>query len=252
MNFFSIAWSKPLLKGNDPTKLIANAYFPCYIRATPQIQTYIDLHGKWFGDAASNYTVYGVLGGTRVIAGVIVAQSQYGARVEFSPLAHTQVDGFEIELNSGLGSSLTGSVTTPLSSGSVVITTTAGTTVGGMTIGNHYAAQNTGGPWYGYPVGHPLYAPLHYMSGKNHNGKVLGTIGDGFAGLGTLGLLSYVLSAEQSIVYFVAEAASIDFWTTDPNPSDNTGSLSYILWNAAIIGRQIQLSPATLHNVCAG
>lgn len=99
-NFFSLVWSKPFLDGADSSKLTSYARFPCKIRSNSLTPTYLLIQGLWAGDAASNYHVYGVLGGVRVATATVTADPRWN-RAEFSVGFDTQVDGFEIELDAG-------------------------------------------------------------------------------------------------------------------------------------------------------
>jgi len=123
-NFYPLVWSKPYLDGSDSTKLISNAYFPCKVRSNPRTQTFIDFNVQFYGDASTNFTVYAVYGGSRVLTGrLAVGIGTYAFRAYFDVVSDTLIDGFEIELNSS-GSGWTGGPATLTPSGEFVCTST--------------------------------------------------------------------------------------------------------------------------------
>ncbi len=126
-NSFSLAWS-PITLNGEVGPYISKAYFPCWIRAVGgTLTTRITLSAFYGGDAASNFSIFAIKDGSRVLTGTLapygVGQNTY-LSATFSPLSDLQVDGFEIELDAS----------TP--SGAVIdnVTTDNGGTVNDLTI----------------------------------------------------------------------------------------------------------------------
>lgn len=107
MNFFPLFWNKRLLVGDDATKLVSTAAFPCKVKDN----TYIDFSVFFGGDAADHVTVYAVQGGSRVLTATLAGGiGRYTFRAYFDPVTPTLVDGFEIELDEGFAWTPTASI----------------------------------------------------------------------------------------------------------------------------------------------
>lgn len=240
-NQFSIGWDKSLLDGGDPTKLIARAYFPCRLRSNIYLRSQLAIGMTFYGDAESHFSIYGIKGGARVISASPPISANY--TVSFQPTSDLEVDGFEIELEAGLGSPVEYVPMDVVLSGAVAATDSNGVAVA-CTSGELYGIETIGGPWF--------------------NGATNRTFTNWLANAGdhyTTGL-TYVFSeitAESSVPgepytrkYFYAPASNVGYFRCyDDYFVDNSGSISYILRNAEVRGRRIYLGGITLVNVCA-
>ena len=257
-NFFGLSWSINELRGEDSTKLSAFAYFPCKIRATGGIwETYLDLSGTWFADAKTNYNVYGIKGGARILTASVSSRATNN-RAEFSPLSDTEVDGFEIALNAGLGSPVEYVPGSVVSTGSVLATNSLGQDIDCVT-GQWYSLEAVSGHWryqagafplllfYNFWIGpgHEDYAGIGYTPTKPPSGGFSLQIPAGCSYSEQVG------SSNYGRTYFLAGGTTVNFCVSDFLFGDNDGSLGYALRNAEVRGRRIQLGGLVLHNVCA-
>jgi hypothetical protein len=231
-NMFPVTWSRTFLDGLQSDKLKAFFYVSCKIRpSSDPYNTYIALPGLWSGDAPFNYNVYGLLAGVRVITAT-VTQARSGNRADFSPVSTVEVDGFEIELTSGVG--------TAFNYGDVIAT---GTVQANDELGN----------------AHPVFTPnkvfsLEGLSGSWEPGG--GNPTNYEVGLKT-GTVFLVRELRETAIspyfrrYYVALLSTHNVSVLDgPGQfADNTGSMTYAIRNAT--GRQIDLAQSTLFNVCA-
>lgn len=105
-NAYSVSFSPRTLTGGVGP-FIAKAYFPCFIRGTGGILT-TSLTVGWnaSGDAITNFSVFAVAGGSRVLTGTVTNATNGGFTADFTPLSDTQVDGFEVELDAGENSGI--------------------------------------------------------------------------------------------------------------------------------------------------
>lgn len=255
LNFFPLIWSKPFLNGVDSTKLISYAYFPCKIRSNPLTPTSIHVKGKWDGDAPQNWALYGVLGGVRVVQASVTG-GIVNNFATFNVLSDTEVDGFEIELNAGLGSTISQiGVGGILASGSVGANDAVGDSVP-TTSGAAYAIEGSGGP-FTVQSGRKAYTIMCSLNGGASFDGAFGSreepIGsDDYIFVDETALSMYV---EQLGVYgrayYFATSSSIVIRAGRDNYFGGSGSIGYALRSATIIGRAISLYQSTLNNVCA-
>lgn len=256
-NVFSLGWDMTELRGEDPTKLSAKAYFPCVVRAAGSLfETEMALPGTFFGDAPTHYNVYGILGGSRIITGT-VTHNKSGNSVHFSPLTDTAVDGFEVALEAGLGTELEFVVGAIIETGTVQATDDAGDLATQLEVGNYYSLNAWGGPWKKTSTW-----PNEYDFIAGNGALQTGATGIGLASInstdtefhldmGSMGVYAYAINTLYGLVIFQATAAAVGFVVADGYKADNTGSLGYTLRDVTANGRRILLGGATLHNVCA-
>lgn len=256
-NSFSLNWDIRDMRGDDPATLSSKAYFPCKIRATGGIYTTsINLPGTWQGDARLHYNVYGFKGGARVITAAIT-QNKGGNVATFSPLTDTEVDGFEVALEAGLGSELEYEVGDIIKYDTVAATTDYNLDSYSLTVGNYYAVNAWGGPWYpitGYPASYSILVSCGiYSTGVPGIGLRFADASSTIFNLnmGTLGLEARAISSLYGLIIFQATDAAWGVVVDDNVKADNLGSIGYTLRNVTAKGRRILLGGAILHNVCA-
>jgi hypothetical protein len=227
------------------------------IRADGSVyETSINLPGTWFGDAPTNYNVYGTLGGSRILTAT-VSTNKYGNVAQFTPISDTQVDGFEVALASGIGSDIEYVVEDIVETGTVAATDDAGSLSTSLTVGNYYSLNAWGGPWQkatGWPMEYDFIAGNGiYNTGATGIGLASDDISTTSFHLdvGTLGIEAYALNSLYGLVIFQATAGPVGFVVADGAKSDNLGTLGYTLRNVSASGRRILLGGAILHNVCA-
>jgi len=253
-NFYNLAWDKSWLIGTDSDKLIARCYFPCIIRSSFLTST-LDLRGFWYGDAKNNYGVYAVKDGSRVLTASVTHNAQ-GNTATFSPLSDTLVDGFEIELSSGVGSIVQYLPGNVVRTGSVNANNSGGENVP-VTEGNYYSIEATGGPWRWQTIGvEGTYSFYNFWRGSGPN-PVTGGLGynDRLPGFNLFTppgcLYAENINGVYGRAYFLADVTGIfNFCVADFNFGDNQGTLGYVLREAQAIGRRIALINLVIKNVC--
>ena len=105
-NSFGLSWSKSVISGADPDR-IAQALFPCKLRAAPQFNgpSVLVIGIRYEGSARTRVHVYGISGGSRVIEGTVTPPPEgddwTATSVLFAPVSALNVDGFELELEAG-------------------------------------------------------------------------------------------------------------------------------------------------------
>ena len=256
-NHFSLSWDITELRGEDSTKLSAKAYFPCMIRADGSVyETSINLPGTWFGDAPTHYNVYGILGGSRVITGT-VSHNKGGNVAQFNPLTDTQVDGFEVLLEAGLGADLEYVVGDILTTGTVSATVDVNVDPYALTIGEYYAVNAWGGPWKHAPDWPDVYSIL-VACGEKWTGvpgiglsALVSNATTFFLNVGDLGVAAYALNSLYGLIIFQATDTGWGVVVDDFEKENNVGSIGYTLRSVTVNGRRILLGGAILHNVCA-
>jgi len=260
-NQFPLSWSRTNLDGTNSDTLTAHAYFPCKIRASGSFaESYIKLNGLWGGDSKNFWHVYATLGGSRILTATVTHNTN-GNFAYFAPISDTEIDGFDFEIDAGIGSIITGA--TPgsiITSGSVNAAGWPSVDLQGfMTVNNWYAIEGTGGPWY--------WADFSPWTGWPNYGFSIN--GSGYVGwdgnsqppsVPTLKLttpadclLSEAIDTYYGRVYYQDDGATCLFRTGVGGGSraDDTGTMGYILKNASVYGRVVQLYNSTLYNVCA-
>jgi len=251
---------------NDVTDVyIAKLYFPCTIRAagaTHPTSITIDntAGGNFYGDAVNHYAVYGVKGGARVITGSIV---HYGSseKINFSPVADTPVDYFEVELETGLGSITQYAVGDRVASGHIAANLiTPNLLAYTLGVGKVYAVENTGGPWVHY-VGDWTETYPQYCAQVGDTYRTTGRIGFNqgypmtvpgvnYAELETLGMAGELIDAIHARIYFTAVEVNLYYRAWDTYPIYNSGSVGVILRNADVLGRRIFFHNTVVYNAC--
>lgn len=110
-----------------------------------------------------------------------------------------------------------------LSSGSVTVSSAAGNTISGLTVGNWYAVTTSGGPWNSPST-------VEYDSQLALDGVMFvdSKVGNGIAHVDSV-------STYYETQYFKATNTSIKIRVQDYSFGDNTGSLSYDIYPAAAI-----------------
>jgi hypothetical protein len=253
-NAFSVSWSPSEISGTGT--LTSRVYFPCKLRSTFGGSS-ITIAGYWYGDAASNYTVYAIKNGVSVVSGSLTSSGTHYATWSFNPLSDTEIDGFEIALTSGIGSTIEYVPGTIVTSGSVSSLSEAGTSLS-VTNGLFYSIESYAGPYQPQMPGTPAWES--YMFQVDGSGRV------GYNNFAWEGANSWLLKptghtyAEfladglHGRTYFTAAASSITYRVYDAPAgqwANNVGSLGYILRNAEARGRRIRLSNTEINNVCA-
>ena len=214
-----LAWDKSEIRGDGT--LVSRVYLPCRIHG--DIGAYYKTSiGGWtaLGDAAGHYTVYGIKDGSRVITGTI----ESGEAVFYSS-STVDVDGFEIELEAGLGDIVSYIAGDAIASGTVQANDETGISVPTV-IGAYYAVDGIGLWWSGVSNAH----------------------GCRFKELDSL--FAEDLSSISSRRYYKATSTTHNVTVNDYIYSDNSGSSAYIARNASIYGRRIVLNSATIKNIC--
>jgi hypothetical protein len=224
-NNFVLQWSKSKILSSDSDR-IAKAYFPCAIRKSgSQNETFIYVGGT-FENCVGGLTLYGVLGGSRVITatGGVTKSYQQGALFTFAPVSAVDVDGFELEIASGSGFEI-GAL---IASGTVQANDGTGDPINGLTIGSYYAVQNDGTPWW---------SGVAYAYGCKFIG-VSSPYGE---------WLSDVVVRN----FYQAAATTHNVTVSDTIFTDNTGQSGYSVYEATSKDRAAYLGGAALNNVCS-
>ena len=244
-NVYATAWNKSELRGESDDR-IATIYYPCKVRASSAIyKTELHIAAQFFGDAAAEFSCYGIKGGARILTG-----TYSNGVVTFAPLTETDVDGFELELNSGLGADVDYVPLEIIDSGSVDANNGSGIDITVPEDG-YYAIENTGGPYntrngdagwnvYSFSVNGSGILGLGYLN--NENTFYLDTP------TGCEGSMQISSKYARTFIYVVG---SVNFRVADFIFYDNQNQLGYILRNARVDGRRIIFTSPTLQNVCA-
>jgi len=122
-----------------------------------------------------------------------------------------------------------------------------------LTIGNSYAIEASGGP---YTVHDPPDAgEAYYVFELDGSGQIGLAYTDAaqvyYLTLPSIGLLAEAVDAYRGRVYFIATGTSVNYRVPDTDYGDNAGTLGYILSNATIVGRALDIYGAVVNNVCA-
>lgn len=238
---FSVTWDKTEVRGEAvlTADRIAKVYFPCTIHGgavfpTNYTKTKLVVNGYFGGDSPTHYTVYGVKNGARVIAGT--QDATFKAWWTFTSATPLALDGFELELDSGVGSITTYTPLDEIASGSVNSTNETGIAVTAV-VDQYYSVESTSGGFW-RDVGHIF--PFSYA-----------------LDLAVGGVRLTLLNSESAIApfvrrYFQATATTV-YARANDNPAqfaDNVGTLGYIVRNARADGRRILISSLSIQNVC--
>jgi hypothetical protein len=227
-----VSWSPSEISGTGT--LTSRVYFPCKLRSTFGGSS-ITLSGYWYGDAAANYTVYAIKDGVSIVSGSLTSSGAHYATWSFNPLSDTVIDGFEIALNSGLGSVIDYVPTDTIASGSATATDSVGTPVTTV-VGQYYAVESLSGSFDPDGAG---VLPLAY--------------GVSFTTVSIV--TSITVSAPAWIRAIQIATATTHNVTVLDNPgqfADNTGGpITWVVRNVEARGRRIRLSNTEINNVCA-
>jgi hypothetical protein len=221
--------------------------------SNPNNASQIAIHAKFWGDARTNFHVYGIVAGQRVIEASVSASAipaggysngyEYtlNGTATFFPLSPLYVDGFEIVLNAGMGTSsyipgdvyLNGSISASNSSPNSH----------GVTVGNYYWVRNTGSPWTGR-LGNPAQTNAYVVLTNSTFPDVLESIVYQYTDYSTSpSREEYVIQATNPTVYVRVSDDQAGF-------GDNAGTLNYEFRNATLEGRKIELSSSTITRIC--
>jgi hypothetical protein len=217
-NVYQLAWDKSELRGDGDR--IARVYFPCKLHeglVLGEWESWLERVGLFFGDASSHYHLYAVVGGVRVLS----ADSSN----KFNPATPLDVDGFELELDEGLGDIISYIPMDIIASGVVQAINEIGIPV--TTIADQYYAVEGWGLWW---------------SG------IAWAYGCQFSGLS--GVYSETPAENYLRAFYKATGNSHNVRVADYLFYDNSGSSNYNVRNARADGRRITLGAVYIHNVC--
>lgn len=249
---------------------VGYSYVPCYIRAsTVRYKTTIRLDGICYGAEGWNgVLVEAIDGGGGVVASAACMEdhSMPGAHTygvyQFSLPAGKEVAGFKITVTAG--STSVYSAKDVVSSVNAPATSTTGIPIGGLVIGQWYAAENAGGPWSDTRRITDLYAyggQFNKGSGFQEN-QIVG-LGPGYDGVrdhvndytivsGECVYAEYVDSAAGVYArgYFQATQSTYYWMVNDLIGSYpyHTGSLGCVIRHATV--KTMQLIQAIITNIC--
>jgi hypothetical protein len=204
-----------------------------------------------YGDAAAHVHLYAISGGSRVL--------ESDSAFMFHPASPLDVDGFELELESGLGDDVVYMPMEIIDSGSIDVNSSVGTLLDGLVEGNYYAIEGTGGPWYwAYFAPWNDYAWRNYHVNIGTGGGVQGGWGrDGNGGTDGIALNGNGVYGERigdtlyGRGYFYYAAG--DRYALTPEGggyANRIGSIGFRLRNARVDGRRIELGAIYIKNVC--
>jgi hypothetical protein len=217
--------------------------------------SYIRVGGTFYGDAQTNYGITAISGGTPVMSGSLIERTEHGDIWEFVPLSDTAIDGFEITLTAGAGSSLSFTVGSFLEGGTVLATEDTHFLSTVLTVGEYYAVSGSGGPWKKAATWVDEY-DFYFQNGVTLSGAIgLGTTSSTtlafFLDMGALGITGWALNSRYGVFIFQANSTSSIIGSADFIRGDNVGSFNFSLFNVTARGRRIALNNAGIHNVCA-
>jgi hypothetical protein len=235
-NAYGVSWDKSELRGDDEER-IARIYFPCKLHQDSGFASFLSMGGgvtgastgigSMYGDAAAHVHLYAISGGSRVL----LSDSAF----MFHPASPLDVDGFELELESGLGDDVVYMPMSVIASGTLQSTDRTGDAISGLISGQYYSFESSGGVWH-TPASNP--GPSYSL--RAH-------VGDSDLSIPyAVGLL------ETTIRYFCIATGSEFNIRCGPDTywQDNGGYLDYIIRNARADGRRIKLGAIYIKNVC--
>lgn len=248
-NKFPINWTPTLLIGNTATR-IASAPFPCTLRqSSPTFKSFITLNAVYYGDASTKFSVFAVNNGVRVATAV---RNNLGFW-EFNLLSDLAVTGFEIELESGVGS-----ITSGYGYGDIIETGDMGNNTTVCVTGNLYSIEAYTGYW---ATPWAPYVGQKYYNCYTHSGNSPANGGVGRSGIDGLFKLVYYGTGEETYaeqvdynygrIYYTAVGNTIVLKISGPPVSGNYYGMKWALRNAYVRGRMIQLATSYISNVCA-
>jgi len=275
-NNFTSTWDTVEIRG-DATDRIASCYFPCTLHGGTvdggdYLSSKLSIKYTPWGDAAtlSNITVRAVKSGATVatatntvIPTVPISGVPATITAKFTLASPLAVDGFELELASGLGAVVTYTPLGVLTSGLMSAQSLHRYSVS-FPANTYLSIENYGGPWSWDFGGISNYTALALWDIDSYVDNFEGTILAGFLGfdttnlsdLGTLGLYGEEWDTNRARVYFNSGAYTGGYvFTSDglysDNATTNSGTLGYTIRNARVDGRRVVLSNLVVKNVCS-
>ncbi len=253
-NSYQLKWDKTEIRGDD-TDRIARIYFPCKLR-DPAIglDSTMARGVHTFGDAASEYTIYAIKDGARILT--LTGNT-------WTPTSNTEIDGFELELNAGLGASVTYVPEDVIASGTANANDSDGVLF--STPVGYVCIEGTGGSFDDHGPHSDSWNFDMATDVSTFSGNIGRRVFDNNFGNPTYD----IFNLDLPVGYLYAEAVDSShgrtYWLADGgdhrfrcydfnNPAfyvDNTGSLGFILRNARADGRRITLGTAIIYDVCA-
>lgn len=246
------SWDKTELDGTDSNKLSAFAYQPCRVKN----DSYIDITATFYGDAYSNVHVYGIKSGARVITASITKPSYlFGIRATFTPLSPIDVDGFEINIDAGIGADITYNAGSTAASGSFDAAASGGSADVTLPAG-WYAIENNAGPWQTENVANPRMSYKFKISANNgaswsatYGYRQQTNGGDYVLEIG--GVLPYETFGYVTRIFYELTSTTLRVAAGSTTFADNSGSMGFIIRNVTLSGRRVTLGTMTIINVCA-
>jgi hypothetical protein len=168
----------------------------------------------------ATFKVYGVKAGVRVITATV-----QGVIATFAPISPIEVDGFEFEMDAGLGSCISYSTLEVIDSGTVNANNGTGIAVATVP-GNYYGVLGSRWWWSG----------------------VADAYGCIFIGVTLLTIQE--LGGAANIHYHRAVGATSNVTVADNIFGDNSGSSAWAVYNARVEGRRIRNLSAVIVNPC--
>lgn len=241
-------------------------WYPCTLRAANALnKSVLNIYGGWsYEDSTSDnvmvwkyepenswWHVDAINSSKTVLASATLTSITNWPRfATFNPTSPLEVAGFRIWIDDttsySLGSQIETGTVNANSSAGVKITTT---------VGKYYAVQGSGGP---YEITNPAGA-CYCGNLIDNNGRKSGGFGHlRSAGMQlsnlNLGLKAEKLNDQYARMYFKALADTY-FRAYDYNNDsfypDNTGTMSYILYNSRVAGNKLMtINSASLKNIC--
>lgn len=208
------------------------------------------------GDAAANYTLTAFKAGSTVASATPVSGDP--SSWEFILGSEVDVDGFQIDLASGLGASVDFTIADVIETGTVAATNDSYVLSSSAVVGQYYSINGTGGGWkkaagwtdeFDFIVGCGAQV-------SGNSGIGLSTLGDSVTSefhldFGSIGLDGWALDSRYGIVIFQAAGTAVGFVVADTMKADNLGSLGYVFRNVTANGRRMELNTAIIQNVCS-
>jgi hypothetical protein len=251
-NEYPLSFSRDMVQAGENI----TAALPCTLRDedTYNGPSYLQVGGYYDGDSLAEAVVTGTNGGSDVATAVNLP----GTIGEFvfhlpGPVA---VTGFKIALPSGSG--LSYQLGSRISSGNVAANNNAGVEITGLTIGQWYAIDGWGGPWY--PHLRPTEIHYDYIIGKaDQSAWSVGEGYNGYYGIFGYGPVGWTSSHIEQInngyyarTYFLAIETSVRFQAMTIGDATAIGSLGWILSEAIVTSdRKMRSISASIHNICA-
>jgi hypothetical protein len=239
-------------------------WYPCTLRKGNAINpSYITVDATWWieqptlvhDESNAWWHVDAIDANKNVLcSGTIENLTAFKRKVTFRPTNAVEIAGFRVWIETKAGSVSLGD---QVSTGNIDVTSSTGETVSGLTVGNYYAIEGSGGP-FSYNTANPELGDAYVLEVKPDaiwvvlggyrtvSGYLEGTPGSGIV------FLEHRLDGLYSRGFFCATGTSIAVRAADTTTwVDNGGSLSYILREAFGPGpRTLSLITVRAYNVC--